>query len=716
MATIVPNEMALRDEIANAAPGETITFNSSGIITLTGGELVIDKALTIDAETNNITIDAGDNSRVFNIDDGTNTEVDVVLKGITITGGSITGNGGGIFNDENLTITDSIIDDNTSTDDGGGIFNQGTLSLSDSTISNNETTTRFADGAGIFNNGILTIADSTITGNFAEDDGAGVYTNDLGTSTISGSTIEDNTSTNDGGGLFNFGDVTVIDTTISNNQSLSGIADGGGVAIFGDTTITNSTITGNSAGDDGGGVYVKDVVGSSRFPSATISGTTISNNTAGSDGGGLFNFGKATITDSIVTQNEAEDKDGTGGGSGIASFGRTNITSTTVTSSFVAGNADNSDVDFVGGTVNSFTSGGNNQIGKGNAISAFGTSDQTGIMPGITLTETNGSTEVEEGGATDTYQITLDSQPTDDVVVNITSDGESTTDQATLTFNSSNWNTPQTVTVEAVDDGSVEGDHISTISHTVTSSDTSFDGLTIDDVVVNITDNDFMNPNNPILGTSGNDGLTGSPGNDIIDGRGGNDTITGLTGDDTLFGSGGEDSLVGDNGNDQLSGGGFADTLLGGAGNDILSGDNGADFLNGGFDQDTLLGGKGADTLEGSTGRDSLFGGNGVDSLLGGDDNDTLDGGKGRDFLLGGQGADSFVLRSGDGNDMIENYDDGTDNLLLEGINLADLSFVDDGTNTTIRYTNPVDLSTENLVTLNNIDAAILDSTDFLTI
>ena len=254
------------------------------------------------------------------------------------------------------------------------------------------------------------------------------------------------------------------------------------------------------------------------------------------------------------------------------------------------------------------------------------------------------------------------------------------------------------MSVTAVDDSDVEGVHTSTISHTVSSSDTNFDGLVVDDVVANITDNDFMNPNNPILGTSGNDMLSGSDDADIIDGLRGDDIIEGRAGNDQLFGSGGNDQLFGESGNDELFGGGGLDSLAGGIGNDILTGEGGADLL------------------QGNDGQDYLLGGNGMDELRGGLNNDTLDGGAGRDLLVGGEGADSFLLRSGDRNDTISDYVDGTDNFLLEGINFTELFFVQNVTDTIIRYTDPVTLDTESLATLVNINATDLDSSDFITI
>ncbi|NCQ97002.1 MAG: hypothetical protein GPJ13_17845, partial [Microcystis aeruginosa W11-06] len=110
--------------------------------------------------------------------------------------------------------------------------------------------------------------------------------------------------------------------------------------------------------------------------------------------------------------------------------------------------------------------------------------------PGITLTQTGGNTSVTEGGNTDTYSLVLKTQPTADVTITLASGNQITLDKTTFTFNSTNWNTPQTVTVTAVDDTVTEGTHTATITHTVTSSDNNYNGLTIPNVNVSIQDND----------------------------------------------------------------------------------------------------------------------------------------------------------------------------------------------------------------------------------
>ncbi len=114
----------------------------------------------------------------------------------------------------------------------------------------------------------------------------------------------------------------------------------------------------------------------------------------------------------------------------------------------------------------------------------------TASLPGVTLIQSDGSTSVTEGGATDTYTVVLNTQPTADVIVTVSPDSQTTTSATTLTFTSANWNVAQTVTVTAVDDALVEGTHSSTISHIVTSSDSNYNDIAIASVTATVIDND----------------------------------------------------------------------------------------------------------------------------------------------------------------------------------------------------------------------------------
>jgi hypothetical protein len=74
---------------------------------------------------------------------------------------------------------------------------------------------------------------------------------------------------------------------------------------------------------------------------------------------------------------------------------------------------------------------------------------------------------------------------------------------ATLTFTAANWNSPQTVTVAAVDDSEIEGQHQTTISHRAISSDSRYNQLTLPTVDVTINDNEVGSAAAVVLEESG---------------------------------------------------------------------------------------------------------------------------------------------------------------------------------------------------------------------
>ena len=121
---------------------------------------------------------------------------------------------------------------------------------------------------------------------------------------------------------------------------------------------------------------------------------------------------------------------------------------------------------------------------------------------GITVTESDGSTAVTEGGATDSITYVLTSQPTASVVITPSASGSKVSLSPTsMTFTTGNWATPQTLTVTAVDDSSVEGSHSDTITHVISSGDANYSGVSISNITATITDND----------SSGGGGGGGSP-------------------------------------------------------------------------------------------------------------------------------------------------------------------------------------------------------------
>jgi hypothetical protein len=111
---------------------------------------------------------------------------------------------------------------------------------------------------------------------------------------------------------------------------------------------------------------------------------------------------------------------------------------------------------------------------------------------GVTVTQ-SGTTEVTEGGITDSYTVVLTSEPIADVTIPVTeTDAQFSVDKTSLVFTSANWNAAQTVTVTAVDDSVDEADpYNGTITHTpVSSTDTKYSALSPSSVSVIVHDND----------------------------------------------------------------------------------------------------------------------------------------------------------------------------------------------------------------------------------
>ncbi|MDH3283466.1 MAG: Ig-like domain-containing protein, partial [Acidobacteriota bacterium] len=110
---------------------------------------------------------------------------------------------------------------------------------------------------------------------------------------------------------------------------------------------------------------------------------------------------------------------------------------------------------------------------------------------GITVSPPSGPTT--EGGGQATFTVVLNSQPTTDVSLGLTSSDvtEGTVSPASMTFTSVNWNAPQTVTVTGVDDALADGNIVySIVTSAATSTDVTYTGLNAADVPVTNTDDE----------------------------------------------------------------------------------------------------------------------------------------------------------------------------------------------------------------------------------
>ena len=94
-----------------------------------------------------------------------------------------------------------------------------------------------------------------------------------------------------------------------------------------------------------------------------------------------------------------------------------------------------------------------------------------------------------EGGDSDTYTVALSSQPTGTVTVRVRGiSGDVTVKPSQLTFTTSTWNNPQTVTVSASEDADAEEDAAVTLTHAASGG--GYNGVSGGAITVTIMEDD----------------------------------------------------------------------------------------------------------------------------------------------------------------------------------------------------------------------------------
>jgi CSLREA domain-containing protein len=233
----------LREAIDASDNGDVITFSVTGVVGLTSGALDIMKNITITGPgSSQLEITrAGGNQRIFAIFfSGGAGGPTVTITGLAITNGHNTqgagvyavgnvtirnclfrgnnadfgfdGEGGAIFSDLSLVVSDCTFDSNVATDDGGALtLYGGNADISRCTFTNNSVTynsltSTSGVGGAIFQNGSLSMSNCTFSGNNGTSGGA-IYSisqsnNAVVTTNLTGCTFSQNTATN-GGAVYN---------------------------------------------------------------------------------------------------------------------------------------------------------------------------------------------------------------------------------------------------------------------------------------------------------------------------------------------------------------------------------------------------------------------------------------------------------------------------------------------------------------------------------
>lgn len=249
--------------------------------------------------------------------------------------------GGGLYNEGDLSVSNCELSNNYCRASGGGIYSYGgSVLITDSTISHNDAADNIAAGM-MFVGGKVVVRTSRIISNYAGVDGnggiinladlklfkceingnigGGIYAGGNSRTTIIKCSINDNYGADwlGCGGIENYGDMTIRKTEIAGNENV--YQRGGGILNFGTLRLFSSFIHHNRAEDvwgpfefsgSGGGV--------GNFGEMLIYGSVISDNEAGFHGGGVFNAGTRLIVEmSEISDNTADLADWGGGGGGI---------------------------------------------------------------------------------------------------------------------------------------------------------------------------------------------------------------------------------------------------------------------------------------------------------------------------------------------------------------------------------------------------------------
>lgn len=330
--------------------GGNVAFATSGTITLTN-TLVFTNDTVLDASSYSVTLSGGDAVRLIEV----RSNINVTLRSLTLTGGSVTGLAG-VYGNDGATNSLNNGGNGTSGTSGsnglaGGILNAGNLLVINCTLSaNNATGGNGGDGGSggdggiqggnggnggnggtalggaIYNTGFVMLTNCTVSANSAYGGFAG-FAGTGGNAPFPGRAGDGAAGAPGwGAGLYNLGTAQILNSTFSGNIAWGGDSTkagpdsynsygkngdsgasglGGGIYNAGTLTTINSTFALNKAlggnGGDGGDADVKGGNGGNGGLAA---------------GGGIYSLGLAAITNCTLSTNMAF-----GGTNGLAGTG-----------------------------------------------------------------------------------------------------------------------------------------------------------------------------------------------------------------------------------------------------------------------------------------------------------------------------------------------------------------------------------------------------------
>jgi CSLREA domain-containing protein len=389
---------------------------------------------------------------------------------------------------------------------------------------------------------------------------------------------------------------SISGVTVTNGQSTDeggGRDDGGGIHVASGTlTLSNAVLTNNDASTPDGYAGGLDVDGQ-----ASVSNVTISDNTALGGGGGVEVEGSADFTNVTISGNSAEED-----GGGLAAFNLV-LPGLTLNNVTIAGNTADSDDDDTGNggglytdsspvtVANTIIAGNTDATSSPGTISPDCDDDGTVTSMGYNLLQnTAGGCDFTATGDKTGVDPLLGPLAGSPLPTRALASGSPAVDAGNPAAPGSGF-----PACAATDERGVPRPQRSACDIGAFELEGPAPAGPSPAPGAPSPPKCFGRPAT-VVGTGVADNLRGTNAADVIAGLGGNDKISGLGGHDLICAGGGKDRAAGGGGNDKIKGGKGTDELRGNAGDDLLAGGKGSDKLSGGGGRDRLNGGPGKDT------------------------------------------------------------------------------------------------------------------------
>ncbi|MGC4866002.1 right-handed parallel beta-helix repeat-containing protein [Micromonospora sp. DT53] len=292
---------------ANATPFRILEVGAGGDLTLR--DATIKGGLAeggIGAGGGGIRVDIGGRATIEN--------TDVVYNHTNGTGGGIANFGvtkilGGNDHDKDKKKDGgSNISNNSALYDGGGVYNNGNLTVQNTRLSYNNTIGVFSitpiggAGGGLSNSSVAVLDKVHLDNNTAGFRGGGIRGGINSTTEARNVEVNDNRASSEGGGIFSDGVFQLKHGKIHHNeagQRGGGVFNQIGQFVAEETRISENTASTNSTIEHGGGVY-------NGSGTVVLRRSHVDRNRAigsNSQGGGIYNNATLTLTESKVTDN-----------------------------------------------------------------------------------------------------------------------------------------------------------------------------------------------------------------------------------------------------------------------------------------------------------------------------------------------------------------------------------------------------------------------------